>query len=200
MHLRVLMTAALAATWAVALPWWFARRRSGYSHLRQTLSELGEAGAPQARAVAWVAFAPLGLLVILVALLLRGHLPAGGEFTQAMVLLSLLGASYLCAAVFPCDPGAPAWGSWHNQLHNLGGALGYGGSAVGLIELGRALEDVRALAPLAGVTGACGMAVFFGLFLLSFESPVRGLVQRLMETLLFGWMLLMGVWVALVLR
>lgn len=196
MHLSALLCAAVAATWAAALPWWFARRRAGYSHLRQTISELGEAGAADARAVAWVAFAPVGLAVILFALLLRPHLPPERELTQGMVLLSLLGVSYVGAALFPCDAGAPAWGSWRNQLHNLGGALGYGGSAAGLIELRRTFEDVPSLAPLATVTGACGMAVFFGLFLLSFESPVRGLVQRLMETLLFGWMLLMGAWVA----
>ena len=65
---------------------------------------------------------------------------------------------------------------------------------MGLIELKRAFEDAHGLAPLAELTGAVGMAVFFGLFLLSFESPVRGLVQRLMETLLFGWMVLLGVW------
>jgi hypothetical protein len=196
MHTRVFLIAALAAFWAAALPWWFARRRSGYSHLRHTISELGEAGAADARAVAWVAFAPLGLAVLLFALQLRAHLPPGRELTQGLVLLSLLGVSYLGAAVFPCDPGAPAWGTWRNQLHNLGGALGYGGSAAGLIELRRTFEELPSLAPLATVTGTCGMVVFFGLFLLSFESPVRGLVQRLMETLLFGWMLLMGAWVA----
>ena len=196
MHLSVLLSAVLAAAWAAALPWWFARRRGDYSHLRQTLSELGEAGTPDARSVAWIAFAPVGLAVVVFALLLRSHLPEGRELTQGMVLLSLLGLSYGGAAVFPCDPGAPAWGTWRNQLHNLGGALGYGGSAAALIELKRTFEDLPALTPLASVTGAFGMAVFFGLFLLSFESPVRGLVQRLMETLLFGWMLLMGAWVA----
>ncbi len=195
MPLPVLLCAVFAAVWAAALPWWFARRRVGYSHLRQTISELGETGAPEAHAAAWIAFAPVGLAVIAYALLLRTHLPAGRELTQGMVLLSLLGVSYVSAAVFPCDPGAPAWGSWRNQLHNLGGALGYGGAAVGLIDMQRTFEDHAALAPLAALTGALGMAVFFGLFLLSFESPVRGLVQRLMETLLFGWMLLMAAWV-----
>ncbi len=49
MDLLVLLAAMLAATLAAVMPWWFGRRRGDYSHRRQTISELGETGAPDAR-------------------------------------------------------------------------------------------------------------------------------------------------------
>jgi hypothetical protein len=84
---------------AAVPPWWFARRRPGYSHLRHTLSELGETGAPDASRVARLAFAPLGLSVWGVAALLGARLPA--DAGTGLVPLSLLGMSYVGAAVFP---------------------------------------------------------------------------------------------------
>ncbi|WP_164012981.1 DUF998 domain-containing protein [Pyxidicoccus trucidator] len=195
MNLWVLLAAVLAGLLAAVPPWWFARRRPGYSHLRHTISELGETGAPDARRVAWLAFAPLGLAVWVFAALLGSRLPE--DAGTGLVLLSLLGVSYVGAAVFPCDVGAPFWGTWRNQLHNLGGAAGYFGAGAGLIELGRAFEDLASLSDLATVTATLGKAVLAGIFVLSFESPVRGLVQRVMEAMVFGWMLLVGGWLVL---
>lgn len=195
MSLWVLIAAVLTGLLAAVPPWWFARRRPGYSHLRNTISELGETGAPDARRVAWLAFAPLGLAVWVFAALLSARLPSDAK--TGLVLLCLLGVSYVGAAVFPCDAGAPFWGTWRNQLHNLVAAVGYFGAGAGLIELGRAFEDLASLSGLAAVTGALGKGVLLGIFALSFDSPVRGLVQRVIEAAVFGWMVLLGGWLVL---
>ncbi|WP_141620183.1 DUF998 domain-containing protein [Myxococcus sp. AB036A] len=192
MSLWVLVVAISIGLLATVPPWWFARRRPGYSHLRNTISELGETGAPDALRVAWLAFAPLGLAVWVFVALLGGGLPE--DAATGLILLSLLGASYVGAAVFPCDAGAPFWGTWRNQAHNLVAAIGYFGAGAGLIELGRTFEDTATLSGLAMLTAALGKGVFAGIFVLSFESPVRGFVQRLIEATVFGWMLLVGVW------
>ncbi|NVJ23999.1 MULTISPECIES: DUF998 domain-containing protein [Myxococcus] len=195
---QVFLTALLATTLATVPPWWFARRRPGYSHLRHTLSELGAPGAPEATRVAWLGFAPAGLAVMGFAAVLNSQLAPDGEFITGLVLLSLLGVSYVGAAVFPCDEGAPFWGTWKNQMHNLVAGLGYFGAGGGLIELQRVFEDLPALASLSTLTGAVGKLVLLGMVVLSFESPVRGLIQRTVEALVFGWMLLVGAWLMLV--
>ncbi|WAM22906.1 DUF998 domain-containing protein [Myxococcus sp. NMCA1] len=195
MSLWVFVVAVSTGLLAAVPPWWFARRRPGYSHLRNTLSELGETGAPDATRVAWLAFAPLGLAVWGFMALLGGQLPE--DASTGLVLLSLLGVSYVGAAVFPCDAGAPFWGTWRNQVHNLVAAIGYFGAGAGLIELGRAFEDVSRLSALAIVTSTLGKGVLAGIFVLSFESPVRGLTQRVIEAAVFGWMVLVGVWLVL---
>lgn len=192
MSLWVLVVAIFIGLLAAVPPWWFARQRPGYSHLRNTISELGETGAPDATRVAWLAFAPLGLAVWVFVAVLKGQLQEDAQ--TGLVLLSFLGASYVGAAVFPCDAGAPFWGTWRNQIHNLVAAIGYFGAGAGLIELGRALEDTAMMSGLAMLTAALGKGVLAGIFVLSFESPVRGLVQRLIEATVFGWMVLVGVW------
>lgn len=168
--------------------WWFGRRAPGYSHRRDTISELGAPGMPDATRVAWLAFAPLGLMVIAYAWLLRQALGAGDGGTPA-TLLALVGTSYLGAAVFPCDPGAPFGGSARNQVHNVAGGLGYFGGGAALMEFARRFEDVDHLHSLAVASKPLGGAVFLALVAMSFPSPLRGLLQRVAEAILFGWML-----------
>jgi hypothetical protein len=168
--------------------WWFGRRAPGYSHRRDTISELGAPGMPDASRVAWLAFAPLGAMVLAYAFLLRQAL--GGEDAVApTALLALVGASYLGAAIFPCDPGAPFGGSARNQMHNLIGGLGYFGGGAALIEFARRFEDADGLHALAVASKPLGIAVLLGIVALSMPSPLRGLLQRLVEAVLFGWML-----------
>ncbi len=177
-----------AALMAFVPVWWFGRRVSGYSHLRDTISELGAPGMPDAAKVAWLAFAPLGLMVLAYAWTLRQALGADEGGTPA-TLLALVGASYVGAALFPCDPGAPFGGSARNHVHNLLGGLGYFGGGAALIEFARCFEDVDRLHALAVASKPLGGAVLVGLVALGFPSPVRGLVQRVIEAILFGWML-----------
>lgn len=168
----------------------YSRRRPGYSHLRDTISELGEFGAPDARAVARAWFAPTGLAVWAFVAALAQALPPDDAVRRGLALFAGLGAGYLGAALFPCDPGAPFGGSLRNHLHNLFGAIGYLGGAAGLIALGEAFAGHAAFGGIAEATRLLGMGVFFGILPLSFPSPVRGLVQRLMEAALFGWIAL----------
>ena len=55
------------------------------------------------------------------------------------------------------------------------------------------MEDVAALRSIAGLSEGMGQVSVFGLFLMSFETPVRGLVQRLLESVFYSWMLLVSV-------
>ncbi|MFY1825743.1 DUF998 domain-containing protein [Myxococcus fulvus] len=193
----MLPSALLVVALGILPPFWFARHRPGYSHLRNTLSELGETGAPGAARVGWLGFAPAGLAILVFCALLHAYLTAQGEGGAGAVLLSLLGFSYVGAAVFPCDAGAPFWGTWKNQMHNLVAGLGYFGAGGGLIELERVFEDLPALSSLTTVTGALGKLVLLGMVGLSFESAVRGLLQRTVEALVFGWMVGVGAWLML---
>lgn len=175
--------------------WWFGRRAPGYSHLRDTISELGAPGMPDAARVAWLAFAPLGLMVLAYAWLLRQALGADDGSTPT-TMLALVGVSYLGAAIFPCDPGAPFGGSARNHVHNLLGGLGYFGGGAALMEFARRFEDIDRLHTLALASKPLGGAVLVGLVALGFPSPLRGLFQRAIETILFGWMLAAAVIVA----
>lgn len=88
---------------------------------------------------------------------------------------------------FPCDPGAPLWGSWRQMVHNTFGGLEYVGGGLGLLLFGRARRDNYRLAKVLQLSG---LLVWLGLLLMTVPGlfAVRGAVQRIIESLLFGWL------------
>lgn len=178
----VLATATFLALAVVA----FGSRRADYSHLRHTLSELGEHGgvSPRdARLVSWWVFFPIGLALAGVAYLLDR---TAGTPRSAAALAACVAVGYLVAAIFPCDPGSPLSGSVRQGVHNLGGAVEYAGGALSLFTLARESTSPQ-------IFQAAGGVVFAALLLLSFPNPWRGLVQRIAETALFGGLALAAV-------
>lgn len=171
--------------------WWFGRRADGYSHLRDTISELGAAGTQDARAVAWLWFAPSGVIFAVAALALGQGLGTD-DAMRAASIFAFVGAGWIGAAIFPCDAGAPTFGTVRNHLHNLAGGGAYLAGAAGLMEMARALEDSHSL--LAMTAQGSGPVVLLGLFLISLpEIPMRGLIQRVMEAILHAWLLLAAI-------
>jgi len=158
---------------------WFSRRRVGYSQVRHTISELGERGAADQRAVAVCLFLPVGLMALSVAPLVVRSNP----FLAALAVC--LAAGYFVAGAFPCDPGSPLSGSFRQVVHNLGGALQYIGGGFALLAMG---ERVAAFKPAGFAVLGCAFAISF----LRCNSW-RGIIQRVAEVLLFGC-LLAGAW------
>jgi hypothetical protein len=155
---------------------YFGFRRPGYSHLRHTISELGEDGAPHRKIVSWGLFLPVGAgLLLLGVLLANANPPLRG-------LLLCLGTGYVVAAVFPCDAGSPSSGSPRQTLHNLGGAVEYIGGIFFLQQAPDQLWLKQTINPTAqiGLLLGCLLATSLPNF------PLRGLAQRTAEALLFG--------------
>lgn len=150
-----------------------ARRKDGYSHIKHTISEIGEIGAPDQRFVAFGLFLPIGLLLLAVAFLVRTESPA----LAALALCIAIG--YLVAALFPCDPGSPFSGTTRQALHNLGGAVEYIGGGFALMTIAESFGQ-----PFK----AAGFLVLGSAIALSFipSTSVRGIIQRIAEACLFG--------------
>jgi len=164
---------------------YFGSLRPGYSHVSNTISELGEAGAPQAHLVAFGFFLPVGLIVWLALWLAHLHRP-GQETSLVLLTLSGLGTGYVVAAFFPCDPGGPLFGSWRTQVHNAAGLIDYGGTALCFLLFCRccARHKMKPQAITFGIAAALG---FLALALLALPPafPIRGAVQRLTELIQF---------------
>jgi hypothetical protein len=189
------VAAILVTGFSVLGTWGFGRRADGYSHLRDTISELGATATKDAGAVAWFWFAPSGV-VFAVAALALGQGLGTDDAMRAASIFAFVGVGWIGAALFPCDPGAPVFGTARNYLHNLAGGGAYLAGAAGLMEMARALEDSHSL--LAMTAQASGPIVLLGLFLISLpEIPMRGLIQRVIEAILHGWLLLASVLLAI---
>lgn len=169
-----LILSAVASAWLLAGVVWLAARRPTYRHVRDTISELGETGAPDQRLCAWGLFLPVGLLLLASAAGWR-------EAHPWLALLALcLGLGYVGAAAFPCDPGSPLSGSTRQDVHNLAGGIEYVGGAWALYRLAETAGPHFRIA---------GFVVFGAVVALSFRHPWRGAVQRVAEVCLFGGLL-----------
>ena len=178
--MSAIVLTVFAATYLFVALFVLGARRPGYSQIRHTISELGEFGAPQQGLVAFGVFLPVGALLALVAYLVR-------PFGQANFVLALcISIGYLVAAVFPCDPGSPLWGTPRQGLHNLGGAIEYVGGAFALWRIGESFGQPFQAAGV--IVGGTAVALSIQAF-----APVRGLIQRFAECCLFGGLAL-SVW------
>lgn len=167
MHFVVLaILAYLVAGLAV-----LARRRPEYSHIRHTISELGEHGSPVEKQVAFGLFLPVGLAMACVAFAVRANEPAA-------LLAAALAFGYAGGALFPIDAGAPISGSWRNGAHNLAAGFSYVGA-------------IAALELVARDRGSPFDAAKYMIvaFLVSAYVPgfreLRGLFQRIVEIALY---------------
>lgn len=193
MHWLTVLAGILAPAGVLASTLYFARHKPGYSHLTHTISELAEAGSPDAWAVNWLAFFPIGILVWLFAAGLWMEFSAAASGAKATLAFAGLGFGYAGAAVFPCDRGAPAWGTWRNQVHILCGALEYVGGGIGLLMFANLFAGLPDWEAFAAPTRYTGWAVLLIGMTLAQPSRFRGVQQRIVETLLFGWMVVMAV-------
>jgi Protein of unknown function (DUF998) len=165
---------------------YFASLRPGYSHISNTISELAEIGAPHAGAVSFGFFLPVGLLVWLGLTLVFRQAP--DEYvTLALIALSGLGAGYVIAAFFPCDPGGPIYGTWRTLIHNVAGIIDYEGTGLGFLFIADhfARQGARFKAAAFLFAGVL-LLVCTGLFCFEALRFVRGAIQRIAEVVQFG--------------
>lgn len=169
---------------------YFASLRPSYSHMSNTISELGETGALRANLVGFGFFLPVGLLVWLALWMVSRNAMEGGA-SVALIALSSIGFGYVVAAFFPCDAGGPLFGTWRTQVHNVAGFIDYEGSGIGFLLVARHFVKHRA-GRLAVLFSVAGVLLLFSTALLSLESGLfmRGAVQRIAEVIQFGGLFL----------
>jgi hypothetical protein len=154
--------------------------------VRHTISELGEVGSPVAvdAAVGFVAIGGLVWLFLASVASTSSLVPP-----DALWLLSLVGVGYVGGGVFACDRGAPALGTTGNTVHVVCGVLEYVGAAAAFAVLSRE----AAWASITPVLSYATPVVLVCLWGISIPHPLRGLVQRVAEVLIFAGLALIGV-------
>lgn len=186
MH-RPFTLAAAATLVAWVPPVVFGLRWSDYRATRDFISELGAAGAPDAAAMN-VSFLIAGLLFVAACVLIARR-KGGGRAAAALALVSLVGVSYVMAAIVPCDAGCPSEGSLSQMLHNTLGGLGYLAGAIGLV-LAASVPSTAPGGPrwLAAAAGGIALASLMGMGAPELDD-VRGALQRVGEAAIFTWLL-----------
>lgn len=163
----------------------------GYSAIANYISELGAVGAPYAAIVSLGTFLPAGVLLVLTCVALTRNLPPTRASRAALMLIALIGVSWIVAAFAPCDAGCPVEGSPRQAIHNLAGLIGYLGGGIGFLNMAGVLRSAEAPPSRIACTAACGILLIVGLFAMSSPelAPIRGLLQRVMELSAAAWIL-----------
>ncbi len=147
-----------------------ANRKPNYSHARHTISELAEYGSEYSLQVSLGVFLPVAICLGVIAWHMRLTAPS------IATLAFSISVGYGLGALFPCDPGSPMTGSIRQAIHNIGGGVQYVGGALSLMWIGESHWP--------GFFAA-GLLVGLSAILLSFESRIRGIVQRIAEASLY---------------
>jgi hypothetical membrane protein len=176
---------AVAAVMVLLGTFCFSSLQPGYNQISNTISELGETGATHPHLVAFAFFLPVGLLICLALWFLECETP-GKSVSWVLLAVSCLGTGYVASAFFPCDPGAPLFGSWRTLVHNTAGVIDYGGTALGFLLFCR-YSVRRKMKPQVVAFGIAAALGFLGMVLLGLPPafPVRGAVQRVTELIQF---------------
>lgn len=184
---RVAIVRALAVASVVYATLFYAvggALKPGYSHAANFISELNATGTPWAWELGLFGFVPLGLLVA--AFLLAAYPVArlSGASRVGFLLLWSQPLAFLGAAAAPCDPGCPIGGSALQQVHDLLGLVTYFAAAGGFF-----LLSFHSGLGRGGRWYFRGASVaWLGLFVLMLVpelAPIRGLLQRIADGLLW---------------
>jgi hypothetical protein len=180
-HMTVLAGAAAPAV-KVAGVVLAARRHPGYSHIGQSMSELGAVGAPGAR-VARCGTATNGLLQLCFAYGLFTRRRFAESATFAGIGVAALGGAWFPLAGPTGQDHPPS--RWHNLFGIAGGALLMLAPLLGVVDQGAPGRYRWTSAVLASASLTSGAAAFSGM-----EGSRRGLWQRLFQTSSHTWQIL----------
>ncbi|MEQ8954737.1 MAG: DUF998 domain-containing protein [Gammaproteobacteria bacterium] len=188
-RITLLRLSALAtALLALAVPLLGALFLPDYSHLADTISELGAFGTPTRNWVNYAGFLPIGLLVLVFVVLASPLLGNNRRAKVGLYMLLGIAVGYLGAVLAPCDTGCPAVGTTRQAIHNSLGLIEYLGGGIGLILFSRAYFRERKQR--FGHVFLVSAGILTLLALLLMMAPLNpdhlGLNQRIAELCLFS--------------
>jgi hypothetical protein len=184
----------VSALMGFAFPFVFGAMDPDYSHVRDFISELGAAGAPNAALVNWYGFLPVGVVMTAFSVLAWAVLPRSWAATVGFLGIFFFALGYTGAAFFPCDAGCqPAEPSFSQTMHNLTGLMGYLGAPLFMAVLALASRRWPGAGWLALLAVAGAVASAYGLSGLFDESTgTAGQAQRVLEAGVLSWVLACG--------
>ena len=162
----------------------FGHKLPAYSHVKDTISELGETGSPFEKAVGYGVFLPIGFLLMIISAVLYFQDPQNDLHQNLSGLTACTGMGYAIAVFFPCDQGSPFSGSTRQQIHNLGGFIEYVGGSYFLFQASEAIPFLSTI----------GYTIIICTIGISITKIARGLIQRGAEVALFGAMIYISFW------
>jgi hypothetical membrane protein len=189
---RILALAGLASPLVLAIATIaIAAGRPDYSHLRNTISELGAVGRPGAVLMRFAGNATAGALAALAAVPLSRSLGPGGFARAGAVALALAGAAIVGTAIFPWTGAANDLSSASSKLHLVFALAGFLLLALNPLLFGLQLRRTPDSRGLFMFSMACAALTFVFAFLLAWP-PYLGATQRAALVSFYLWLVVVS--------
>ncbi|AVX02978.1 hypothetical protein MXMO3_00432 [Maritalea myrionectae] len=160
-----------------------------YSHVSQFMSELGAADSPFPNLVNFGSFFAAALILLGALALVFSSLPRSLPGTIGLAILALYPLLVIVASFFPCDAACrPATPSTSHIIHMTSALLAYLSAIIGMAILSlhaRKWLGKSLLTPLGLIMPVILLVLLANLMP---DNPRVGLIQRLFETLVYGWL------------
>jgi Protein of unknown function (DUF998) len=161
-----------------------------YNHVAQFISELYAVDAPNADALRFYGYIPSGICIVLFAFFLNAILPKSLGKTIGCVLFGFFyGFGTILCSLFTCDAGCNPKlidPSLSQLIHNGIGLLTYLFVPIALLCIG---ISNRSKLFFSNYTITTAVFSFTVILILDVQSPLKGLIQRLIEGSFLLWML-----------
>ncbi len=160
-----------------------------YSHISQFISELYAVDAPNADVLRFYGYIPSGVCILLFSFFLHAVLPKSKGTTIGCILFGFFyGFGTILCSIFTCDAGCNPKlidPSLSQFIHNGIGLLTYLFVPIALLCIG---ISNRSKLFFSNYTIATAVFSFLLVFVLDVQSPLKGLIQRLIEGSFLLWM------------
>ncbi len=168
--------------------------KPGYSQIANFISEYNATGTPHAELLTYAGFGAVTVLLAAFLVAVAPYVRARGVGRIGFHLLWAAPASYALGFAFPCDAGCPLEGSFSQQMHNWLAIVAYAGTGLALMLLSRAsvLASEAKWAPPFLLASGAAWIVMFVVMLLPEVAGIRGLIQRSLDVLLAGGILIVA--------
>ena len=159
--------------------------KADYSHVSQYISELNAVDSAWSWQIGYLGFLPLGLLGFALLLVVARSARLTGISQIGYWLLIGEPIAYAGSALAPCDLGCPSTGSLSQDVHNIVSVITFLMTTSGLVLLSfnKRMTQIRRVGWLVLA------AIFITLYTLALVpdfAPLKGLLQRLAEGILYG--------------
>lgn len=167
--------------------------KPGYSQFSNFVSEYNATGTPWADTLTYAGFVATAALLSCFLVAAAPLAQVSGTSRLGFWLLWSAPASYLLAAIAPCDAGCPIEGSTSQLLHNAFGIFAYFGMGISLalVSLASGFSSFKLRRAFMLLTGIAFPVVFIVMIHPSM-APWRDLLQRLLDVALAASLILVA--------
>ncbi|WP_223669922.1 DUF998 domain-containing protein [Kangiella shandongensis] len=164
-----------------------------YSHISQFISELGATGSPHGPYVNYLGFIPTELFILGFVYCCFKVMPKTKSNLTGLILITIYALSLGLTALFPCDFQCEAdEPTLSHNIHIIVSLPGYFCAILAMFVIASGATPLTKTTSFKATGMTIGIFATLALVNLNPELSQAGLYQRILESLIYGWLIYFG--------